>query len=136
MRPSLRDVRLRGMQPLLTTRSAWLAAGHPGFLTYFYSFKFPLLIGIRFVFYLGRKWHLFLLDFCYFANLLLLAYLWLFNDSPEVLMMIFGVAYVACSPSTRQAALATLPSRVSRVAIALAALHRRWCATMWIASNP
>lgn len=88
------------------------------------------------MFYLGRKWHLFLLDFCYFANLLLLAYLWLFNDSPEVLMMIFGVAYVACSPSTRQAALATLPSRVSRVAIALAALHRRWCATMWIASNP
>ena len=68
--------------------------GHPGFLTYFYTMKFPLLIGIRYFFYKGRKWHLFLLDFCYFANLLLLAYLWLFNDRPEALMMIFGVTCV------------------------------------------
>lgn len=77
---------------LLTERSrgvCWL--GHAGFLPYFYTVKFPLLIGIRYFFYRGRKWHLFLLDFCYFANLLLLAYLWFFNDSPEVFMMIFGI---------------------------------------------
>lgn len=57
----------------------------PGFLTHF---SHDTGLGIN------QKWHLFLLDFCYFANLLLLCYLWILNDEPRLLMMVFGVTYV------------------------------------------
>jgi len=47
----------------------------PQYFFWVYTVKFPLLIGLRYYFYHKNKWHYFLLDFCYFANLTFLFYL-------------------------------------------------------------
>jgi hypothetical protein len=35
-----------------------------------------VLLGARWAVYRAKRWHYYLLDFCYFANLLLLVHLW------------------------------------------------------------
>lgn len=40
-----------------------------------------MLFSVRWVLYRIKKWHYYLLDFCYLANLLLLAHLWIWPHS-------------------------------------------------------
>lgn len=70
---------------------AYAAGGHPWFLPIYYSIKFPVLITLRYVLYKQRCWHYFLLDFCYFENLLLLSYIWLFPTSNELFLINFAL---------------------------------------------
>jgi hypothetical protein len=41
-----------------------------------YTCQVLVLLGARWAVYRAKRWHYYLLDFCYFANLLLLVHLW------------------------------------------------------------
>ncbi len=43
-------------------------------LPYLYTVKFVVLLSWRFYTYKQNKWHLFMLDFCYWTNTLLIVY--------------------------------------------------------------
>jgi hypothetical protein len=67
--------------------------GFPEALPWYFSVKLPILMGLRFRMYLQQKWGYFMLDFCYFANLLLFVYLWAFAASTASLFpVIFAVS--------------------------------------------
>ena len=57
---------------------------------YFYSIKFPILIGLRIIIYRALKWGYFLLDFCYYANMLVIIFLWVYPSQ-----YLFYIAYAA-----------------------------------------
>lgn len=60
-------------------------------LPYLYAVLTPTLIGIRIIMYWKNKWHYFLLDFCYFANILLFVFLsW--PDQPYIFSVIFALS--------------------------------------------
>lgn len=54
----------------------------------FTSIMLPLLIATRYVHYILVGWHMYLVDFCYFANALMLYFIW-FKPKNEVLMTSF-----------------------------------------------
>ena len=62
-----------------------------GIIPWYYTIKFPIMIYIRFTYYSTKSWQWFLLDFCYFANVALLIYLWIY-PSPQFFCFIFSVA--------------------------------------------
>ena len=62
------------------------------FLPHFYTVKFFTLLLLRFIYYRQSKNHFFLLDFCYFANALILVYMWIFPGCPRLFAVCFGVA--------------------------------------------
>mmetsp|Transcript_11552 Transcript_11552/g.40404 ORF Transcript_11552/g.40404 Transcript_11552/m.40404 type:complete len:481 (-) Transcript_11552:72-1514(-) len=51
----------------------------------------PLLV-IRYLLYHSRKWHYFMLDFCYAANVLCLVFLFAMPDNPHVFQIAFASA--------------------------------------------
>ena len=61
-------------------------------LPYLYTLQFSVLIPWRFFKYRREKYEYFLLDFCYFGNIALLLYLWLFPDNPELFVTVFAVS--------------------------------------------
>lgn len=65
----------------------------PYILPYLYTIKAPILIGYRLFYYGAHKWHLFLLDFCYFANILVLIYLWVFPHSGSLFVIVFALSH-------------------------------------------
>jgi Protein of unknown function (DUF2838) len=64
---------------------------HQWVLPYYYTVKAPLLIALRYFSYRRSSWHWFLLDFCYYANALLLAVLWAARHEPRLFMIAFSV---------------------------------------------
>jgi len=70
----------------------YLTGALPGLMPVVYSAKLVLLIFIRLYLYRKEKWGYFLLDFCYFANLLMLLYLWAAPGSSSVFKAVFAVA--------------------------------------------
>jgi len=56
--------------------TVWLFAGLPVAFCYFYSVKMFALFALRFYLYYKQKFHYFMLDFCYFGNILLFVFLW------------------------------------------------------------
>lgn len=62
-------------------------------LPYYYTVKAPILIGSRFFMYKRHKWHLFLLDFCYFGNTMLLIYMWVAPFSAEFFSVVFALSW-------------------------------------------
>jgi hypothetical protein len=46
-----------------------------------YTSQVVVLLAARWAVYRAKRWHYYLLDFCYFANLLLLVHLWLAPSS-------------------------------------------------------
>eukprot|EP00397_Hematodinium_sp_SG-2012_P046213 GEMP01052134.1.p1 GENE.GEMP01052134.1~~GEMP01052134.1.p1 ORF type:complete len:369 (+),score=25.63 GEMP01052134.1:170-1276(+) len=68
-------------------------------LIFIYTILFPSLIVVRFVIYYRKRWHYFLLDFCYFANVLLLINLWLLPHNWEFFMLTFGALQSTLLPS-------------------------------------
>ncbi len=55
--------------------------------------KAPLLIGYRLYSYGKHKWHLFCLDFCYFANTAVFVYLWAFPDNGTLFTVVFALSH-------------------------------------------
>ncbi|PRP83208.1 transmembrane protein [Planoprotostelium fungivorum] len=58
-----------------TILTAFILGNRPNIFLWKYSIQLPLLLLLRFYYYRKAKHHYFLLDFCYFANLILLFYL-------------------------------------------------------------
>lgn len=59
----------------------WLGASPQTFYKY-YTCKAVVLYGSRFYLYKSKNWHYYMLEFCYFANILLLLEVWVFPNSP------------------------------------------------------
>lgn len=59
----------------------WLGASPQTFYKY-YTVKAVVLYGSRFYLYRMKNWHYYMLEFCYFANILLLLEVWVFPSSP------------------------------------------------------
>ena len=69
---------------------------YPWIMPYFYTVKFPLLMLVRLYTFCQQDWQYFLLDWCYFANLLVLAYLWTpLRHDPNFFTLVFCVAHGA-----------------------------------------
>lgn len=57
-----------------------------------YSIEAVVLVGLRIVIYRLKRWHYYLLDFCYFSNLLLLLQLWLLPKNALMHKVMFAYA--------------------------------------------
>ena len=57
----------------------------------FYTAKAPILITARLVYYWFKRWHYFMLDFCYFCNAALLLYLWVWPNSKILFTVVFSL---------------------------------------------
>eukprot|EP01118_Nematostelium_gracile_P007413 TRINITY_DN2414_c0_g1_i1.p1 TRINITY_DN2414_c0_g1~~TRINITY_DN2414_c0_g1_i1.p1 ORF type:complete len:387 (+),score=65.90 TRINITY_DN2414_c0_g1_i1:56-1216(+) len=70
--------------------SMFLLGKHPEWFYLVYTIKFPILLGLRYYLYKKNKWHYFLLDFCYFANFLMLVFLYAKPDSCFLFKLCFA----------------------------------------------
>ena len=57
-----------------------------------YSLKWVVMISARIVQYRKRLYHYFLFDFCYYGNLIMLAYIWLLPHSSTLFLVAFAFA--------------------------------------------
>ncbi|KAF8984111.1 hypothetical protein BGZ46_008832 [Entomortierella lignicola] len=63
----------------------WLISQYPEWIPAVHTFQSVLLIGVRYVLYKKKSWHFFLLDMCYFVNVVVLIYLYVFPYSQALL---------------------------------------------------
>eukprot|EP00301_Raphidiophrys_heterophryoidea_P026424 c9120_g1_i1.p1 GENE.c9120_g1_i1~~c9120_g1_i1.p1 ORF type:complete len:365 (+),score=56.95 c9120_g1_i1:62-1096(+) len=73
--------------------TVYLFGAYPLALVFFYTFKFPTLVLLRFVTYYKTQSHYFLIDVCYFANAFLICALWLVPHEwqNQIFMIAFAV---------------------------------------------
>jgi len=64
----------------------------PHFLSVWYTFLIVPLLVLRYYFYHKAKYQYFMLDFCYFAQIILLAYLYLFPTSSAMFQIVFALS--------------------------------------------
>jgi len=72
--------------------TAFIAGRFPQYMPYWYSGKFFLLVGIRAFMYYRQKMYYFLFDFCYFANMMCIASIWLFPNNKTLFNLCFSFA--------------------------------------------
>ena len=72
---------------------AFFVHGVPWLMPWYYIVKAPVLIGLRIFLYFREKYQYFLIDFCYWANLLLLFYLIVFPSSKELFVVAYSIAH-------------------------------------------
>jgi hypothetical protein len=60
---------------------AFLLGRAPCYFPLYYSIVLIIFVLCRFIYYRYMRWHYFLLDFCYWANLMLLVFLWIYPTS-------------------------------------------------------
>ncbi len=72
--------------------SAFILGAWPGRFYLWYTPKAVVLIGLRWINFRRRGTHYLLFDFCYFANWMLLLYLWVFPNRPQLFQIVFIVA--------------------------------------------
>lgn len=66
---------------------------YPAQLPYLYLAELVLLVALRLVYYYHLHWHYFCLDFCYFGNLTVCAYLLVWPTSERLFMVCFAIAH-------------------------------------------
>lgn len=67
--------------------------GLPWIMPWFYLLKAPILILIRIYQYFQCKCQYFLIDFCYFANLLLMIYIIFFPENKKLFTVIYSICH-------------------------------------------
>jgi hypothetical protein len=72
---------------------AFLVHGLPWFMPWYYVVKAPILLAYRFHSYFKNNLHYFLLDFCYWANLLLLIQIIFFPTNKRLFMVAYAVTH-------------------------------------------
>jgi len=80
------------MMDLIIT-AYWLGA-FPHTHHYYHTFKFSLLVGMRAVYYRCQGMHYYLYDLCYYINIMLLVYIWVFPTSDWLFMGCHGFSGV------------------------------------------
>eukprot|EP01134_Creolimax_fragrantissima_P006853 CFRG6853T1 len=73
--------------------TSYLVGGHHEWLPHYYTVKAVTLLPFRYVIYNSKKWHYFMLDFCYYANFILLFYLWVVPYSAELFMVLYALTH-------------------------------------------
>jgi hypothetical protein len=71
---------------------SFLLGKFPCYFYYFYMFYALTLIPLRFINYRLQNWHYFMLDFCYYANMTTITYLYVYPESE----LLFNVASAFC----------------------------------------
>lgn len=95
----LRDKLTFASGVLLALISAFWLGSSPSTFYKLYTLKAIFLFALRFFLYKKSRMHYYLLDFCYYANLVLVVQVWLFNDScaMEKIMFAFAMGPLAWS---------------------------------------
>ena len=73
--------------------SGYLLGGHPQLFHLWYTAQLVYFMPIRIYIYRRRGYHYFLLDLCYFVNLLLALSIWVFPSSKRLFMAAFCLAF-------------------------------------------
>ncbi|KAF9362018.1 hypothetical protein BGX26_006535 [Mortierella sp. AD094] len=63
----------------------WLISQYPEWIPFVHTIQSVVLIAVRYVLYKKKSWHFFLLDMCYFVNVVVLLYLYVFPQSQALL---------------------------------------------------
>ncbi|XP_050395301.1 uncharacterized protein LOC130010312 [Patella vulgata] len=61
-------------------------------LPYYYTITTPILLLIRIIIYWGYKWQYFLIDFCYYGNIMWYSFIWMAPHQAELFMVVFAFA--------------------------------------------
>ncbi|ESO91083.1 hypothetical protein LOTGIDRAFT_233560 [Lottia gigantea] len=61
-------------------------------LPYYYTISTPCLLLIRTIIYWKFRWHYFLLDFCYYGNILWFAFIWIAPHHGDLFSVAFAIA--------------------------------------------
>ncbi|KYQ93629.1 hypothetical protein DLAC_05011 [Tieghemostelium lacteum] len=70
---------------------SFLAGKFPLMISYLYTTEFAILFLIRVILYKKKNYHYFLFDFCYYANILLLFYLYVYK-SPSLFILTYCIS--------------------------------------------
>jgi len=74
----------------------YFSGKYPWIMPYFYTVKFPLLMVLRTYSFCSQNYQYYMLDWCYFANLLVLIYLWTpLRSSPHAFTVVFCLSHGA-----------------------------------------
>lgn len=76
-----------------------IAAHTPQYLHIMYTAELLFLLPIRFWTYYRQKWHFFLADLCYYVNVLLLAYLWVWPQWSTLWISVFAFSFGSLAAS-------------------------------------
>ncbi|KAI1306545.1 hypothetical protein EDD11_004708 [Mortierella claussenii] len=68
----------------------WLVAQYPEWIPFVHTLQASVLIVVRYVLYKKKSWHFFLLDMCYFVNVIVILYLYVFPQSQAL----FGAVWL------------------------------------------
>ncbi|KAF4678253.1 hypothetical protein FOZ60_016886 [Perkinsus olseni] len=71
--------------------TSMLIAGAPSIYPIYYTIKFIVLMPLRFITYYKRKWQFYMLDFCYFGNVLVIYYYWFMPYSYTLFMITYAL---------------------------------------------
>jgi hypothetical protein len=69
---------------------AFLLGRAPCLYPFYHSVAVIVLVSLRYIYYRWMHWHYFLLDFCYWANFLILIFLWFFPTSQFIFTAIYS----------------------------------------------
>ncbi|WCJ42739.1 Glycerophosphocholine acyltransferase 1 [Euphorbia peplus] len=70
----------------------FLLGARPQDIPYVYCFFYVLFVPLRWIYYRFKKWHYYLLDFCYYANTIFLVHLLLYPKDEKLFMVCFSFA--------------------------------------------
>lgn len=70
----------------------FLLGARPQDIPYVYCLFFVIFIPLRWIYYRFRKWHYYLLDFCYYANTISMVMLLLYPKNEKLFMVCFSFA--------------------------------------------
>lgn len=73
--------------------SSLIFAFRPEWVPFVYTLQCSLFLPLRIYSYTRLKWHYFLFDFCYAANVAVLTYLWIVPDSPFLFTVVYCAAH-------------------------------------------
>lgn len=74
----------------------YFSGKYPWIMPYFYTFKFPILMIIRIFSFTSQNYQYYMLDWCYFANVLVLIYLWTpLRSDPNAFTVVFCLSHGA-----------------------------------------
>ncbi|EXB38903.1 hypothetical protein L484_027338 [Morus notabilis] len=70
----------------------FLLGARPQDIRYVYCLFYVIFVPLRWIYYRFKKWHYYLLDFCYYANTIFLVHLLLYPKNEKLFMVCFSFA--------------------------------------------
>ncbi|GKB25435.1 uncharacterized membrane protein-like protein [Tanacetum coccineum] len=70
----------------------FILGARPQDIRYWYCFFYIIFVPLRWIYYRYKKWHYYLLDFCYYANTIFLIMLFFYPKNEKLFMVCFSFA--------------------------------------------